>query len=80
MVAGRFDRQWCRARAHLRYVEFDMRVAEKVLLDNNGEVDVDGKAEDFAKRRVLGSGCDTFQQEIPTDDLDWVFIRVLRIG
>ena len=57
-----------------------MRVAEKVLFDNNGEVDVDGKAEDLTKRRVLGSGCDTFQQEIPADDLDWVFIRELRVG
>lgn len=80
MVARGFDRQRCRARAHLRYVEFDMRVAEKVLFDNNGEVDVDGKAEDLTKRRVLGSGCDTFQQEIPADDLDWVFIRELRVG
>ena len=55
-----------------------MRVAEEVLLDDNGEVYVDGKAENFTKRRVLGRGCDTFQQEIPTDDLDWVFVRVLR--
>ena len=79
MVARVFDRQWCRARAHLRYVELDVRVAEEVLFDNNGEVDVDGKAEDFTKCSVLGSGRDTFQQEIPPDDLDWVFIRVLHI-
>jgi len=79
MIARVFDRQWRRARAHLRYVELDVRIAEEVLLDNNGEVDVDGKAEYFTKCRVLRSGCDTSQQEIPADDLDWVFIRVLRV-
>ena len=51
-----------------------------MLLDNNGEVYVDGKAKDFTKRRVLGSGCDAFKQEIPANDLDWVFIRVLCAG
>jgi hypothetical protein len=78
MVARVLYRQRCRARADFRYVELDVRVGKEMLFDNNGEVDVDGKAENFTKRRVLRSGCDTFQQEIPANDLDWVLVRVLR--
>ena len=51
-----------------------------MLLDNNGKVDVDGKVENFAKRYVLCSGRDATQQEIPANDLDWIFVRVFRVG
>lgn len=80
MVVGMFYRQWGRARAYPRYVELDTRVVKEVLLDNNGEVDVDGKAENFTKCRVLRSRCDTYQQEIAADDLDRVFVRVVHSG
>jgi len=75
-----FYRQRCRARANLRNVELDVRVGKEMLLNNNGEVDVNGKAENSTERGVLRSGRDTFQQEIPTNDLDWVFVRVLCAG
>ena len=80
VVARIFYRQWGWARAHSRDVEFDVRIGKDVLLDDNGEIDVDGKAENFTKRGMLYSGCDAFQQEISTDDLDWAFVRVLRVG
>jgi len=80
MVARVFYRQRCRARANLRDVELDVRVGKEMLLNNNGKVDVNGKAENSTECSVLRSGRDTFQQEIPTDDLDWVFVRVLRAG
>ena len=51
-----------------------------MLLNDHGKVDVDGEAENLAKCRVLRSGCDTVQQEIPANDLDWIFIRVLCAG
>ena len=79
MIARIFYRQRCRTRTDLRDVELDVRVAEEMLLNNNGKVDVNGKAENFTKRCVLRSGCDTFQQEITTNDLDRVFVRVLRV-
>lgn len=80
MVTRVFYRQRRRARADLRDVELDVRVGKEMLLNNNGKVDVNGKAENCTKRRVLRSGCDTFQQEIPTNDLDWIFVRILRAG
>lgn len=80
MIARVFYRQRCRARADLRDAELDVGVGKEMLLNNNGKVDVNGKAKNFTKCRVLRSGCDTFQQEIPTNDLDWVFVRVLRTG
>lgn len=75
-----FDRQWCRARADSLDAEFDMRVGKEMLLNDHGKVDVNGEAENLAKCRVLRSGCDTVQQEITANDLDWVFIRVLCAG
>ena len=80
MVAGIFYRERRGARAYPRYIEFDVRVVKEMLFDNNGEVDVNGKAENFTKRRVLHSGCDTFKQEIAADDLDWVLVRVASAG
>ena len=61
VVAGMFYRERRRARTYPRYVELDMRVVKEVLLDNGGEINVDGKAENFTKRHVLRSGRDTCQ-------------------
>lgn len=80
MVARVFYRQRGRAGANLRDVELDVRVGEEMLLNNNRKVDVNGKAENSTECSVLRSGRDTFQQEIPTDDLDWVFVGVHCAG
>ena len=51
-----------------------------MLLDNNGQIDVDGKAENVAKRHVLRSRDDTLQQKTSADDLYWASVRVTRVG
>jgi len=61
MVAGMFYRQRRGARSNLGYAEFDVRVGKEMLFNNSGKVDVNGKAENFAKRHVLRSGCNTSQ-------------------
>lgn len=80
MATGKFNREWRRARANLRYIKFDVRVGKEMLLDNNGQIDVDGKAENFAKCHVLRSRGYTLQQKTSADDLYWVSVRVIRVG